>query len=180
MICSNGTLYGKLRLTSGSTFSAAALRRGFPRNRRGRLVMSIAPLMRAAASTLALTLLFGGMALAADCPPAAKDALGNPLASSGTTTPGTPTTGAASERQMANNQNALGNNLGSNTGTTAPGTPTTGAAQERVGSGQNALGNNLGSNTGTTAPGTPTTGAASERQQMASNSRSAAQDRDCK
>jgi hypothetical protein len=126
--------------------------------------MRISSVMRAAASTLAVTALLGGFALSsarADCGPAAKDALGNSLnAGSGTTVPGTPTTGAASERSI--------------------GSGGQGAAQERVGSQQNALGNNLGANTGTTAPGTPTTGAASERQQMASNSRSAAQDRDCK
>jgi hypothetical protein len=123
--------------------------------------MSIAPLVRAAA----LAVVLGGVsltpALAADCTKAVPEGFGNPATpSTGTTVPGTPSYGAASDQQQAANAGQ-------------------GTAQERVGTSQNALGNTLNSNTGTTVPGTPS-GAASDRQQMASTGQGGAQDRDCK
>jgi hypothetical protein len=124
-------------------------------------MMSIAFSMRAAA----LAVLLGGVtlcpALAADCAKAVPDGFGNRVDSStGTTVPGTPSYGAASDQQQAANAGQ-------------------GAAQERVGSSQNALGNTLDPNTGTTVPGTPS-GVASDRQQMASTGQGGTQDRDCK
>jgi hypothetical protein len=123
--------------------------------------MSIASSVRGAALAVLLAGITLCPALAADCAKAVPDGFGSSVnPSTGTTVPGTPSYGAASDpQQMA----SAGQ----------------GAAQERVGSGQNALGNALDPNTGTTVPGTPS-GVASDRQQMASTGQGATQDRDCK
>jgi hypothetical protein len=149
--------------------------------------MRIAPSLRAAASTLALTVLVGAFALTAAAAECDTKTMQLSAGSSVNPNPGANVpAGAASERQqMANSgldpnpganipagaaserRQVANSGLDPNPGANIP----AGAASERqqlaYSSTKDAQGNTLNPSTGTTVPGTPSFGAASERSQTA-------------